>query len=208
MKPQGTQLSLFETRSSSDPFAVRVSPRARRLTARVHVGGRVEIVVPVGRQCRMRCAISCSASRPGSTARSPPCSASRSRRRSRARDASSSPSPASVSRWIGAADAQRRHRAVRRTGSWCTPPDRARRARAAAGLAQAGRLASGWRRGCCSLAGDLNYSVDARVDPLPAHPLGQLLDARHGEPELLAGVPETWTWCAICSSTSWRTPST
>ncbi len=48
MKPQGTQLSLFETRSSSDPFAVRVSPRARRLTARVHVGGRVEIVVPTG----------------------------------------------------------------------------------------------------------------------------------------------------------------
>jgi predicted metal-dependent hydrolase len=48
MKPQGTQLSLFETRSSSDAFAVRVSPRARRLTARVHVGGRVEIVVPVG----------------------------------------------------------------------------------------------------------------------------------------------------------------
>jgi predicted metal-dependent hydrolase len=48
MKTQGTQLSLFETRASSDPFAVRVSPRARRLTARVHVGGRVEIVVPVG----------------------------------------------------------------------------------------------------------------------------------------------------------------
>jgi predicted metal-dependent hydrolase len=48
MKPQGTQLSLFETRSSSDPFSVRVSPRARRLTARVHVGGRVEIVVPIG----------------------------------------------------------------------------------------------------------------------------------------------------------------
>jgi predicted metal-dependent hydrolase len=48
MKPQGTQLSLFETRSSSDPFAVRVSRRARRLTVRVHVGGRVEIVVPVG----------------------------------------------------------------------------------------------------------------------------------------------------------------
>ncbi len=48
MKPQGTQLSLFETRGGSDPFAVRVSPRARRLTARVHVGGRVEIVVPVG----------------------------------------------------------------------------------------------------------------------------------------------------------------
>src|SRR6202042_2926740 len=52
MKPHGTQLSLFETRSSSDPFAVRVSPRARRLTARVHVGGRVEIVVPVGVNAR------------------------------------------------------------------------------------------------------------------------------------------------------------
>jgi predicted metal-dependent hydrolase len=52
MKPQGTQLSLFETRSSSDPFAVRVSSRARRLTARVHVGGRVEIVVPVGVSAR------------------------------------------------------------------------------------------------------------------------------------------------------------
>src|SRR3984957_20787111 len=48
MNAQVTQLSLFETRSSTDPFAVRVSPRARRLTARVHVGGRVEIVVPVG----------------------------------------------------------------------------------------------------------------------------------------------------------------
>jgi predicted metal-dependent hydrolase len=52
MKPQGTQLSLFETRSSSEPFAVRVSPRARRLTARVHIGGRVEIVVPVGVNAR------------------------------------------------------------------------------------------------------------------------------------------------------------
>ncbi len=48
MNAQGTQLSLFETRGASDPFAVRVSQRARRLTARVHVGGRVEIVVPVG----------------------------------------------------------------------------------------------------------------------------------------------------------------
>jgi len=48
MNAQGTQLSLFETRSSTEPFAVRVSPRARRLTARVHVGGRVEIVVPIG----------------------------------------------------------------------------------------------------------------------------------------------------------------
>ena len=48
MKVQGTQLSLFETRCTSDDFAVRVSERARRLTARVHVGGRVEIVVPIG----------------------------------------------------------------------------------------------------------------------------------------------------------------
>ena len=48
MNAHGTQLSLFETRTSNDPFAVRVSPRARRLTARVHVGGRVEIVVPIG----------------------------------------------------------------------------------------------------------------------------------------------------------------
>jgi len=48
MKLHGTQLSLFETRSPNDAFAVRVSERARRLTARVHVGGRVEIVVPVG----------------------------------------------------------------------------------------------------------------------------------------------------------------
>jgi len=48
MNAQSMQLSLFETRSSNDPFAVRVSARARRLTARVHVGGRVEIVVPVG----------------------------------------------------------------------------------------------------------------------------------------------------------------
>jgi predicted metal-dependent hydrolase len=48
MNAQGMQLSLFEARSSTDAFAVRVSPRARRLTARVHVGGRVEIVVPIG----------------------------------------------------------------------------------------------------------------------------------------------------------------
>ncbi len=48
MNNQGTQLSLFEARSPGDSFAVRVSTRARRLTARVHVGGRVEIVVPEG----------------------------------------------------------------------------------------------------------------------------------------------------------------
>jgi predicted metal-dependent hydrolase len=48
VKTNSTQLSLFETRGPSDSFAVRVSARARRLTARVHVGGRVEIVVPEG----------------------------------------------------------------------------------------------------------------------------------------------------------------
>jgi predicted metal-dependent hydrolase len=48
MKTSAMQLSLFETRCTSDRFAVRVSERARRLTARVHVGGRVEIVVPRG----------------------------------------------------------------------------------------------------------------------------------------------------------------
>jgi len=48
MKNHGTQLSLFEAHGPSDAFAVRVSARARRLTARVHVGGRVEIVVPEG----------------------------------------------------------------------------------------------------------------------------------------------------------------
>jgi predicted metal-dependent hydrolase len=52
VRTQGTQLSLFEMRNSAEPFAVRVSPRARRLTARVHVGGRVEIVVPVGVSAR------------------------------------------------------------------------------------------------------------------------------------------------------------
>lgn len=52
MKSEATQLSLFQTRSSGDAFAVRVSARARRLTARVHVGGRVEIVVPVGVKAR------------------------------------------------------------------------------------------------------------------------------------------------------------
>ncbi len=48
VKNPGTQLSLFESRTSNEAFGVRVSARARRLTARVHVGGRVEIVVPEG----------------------------------------------------------------------------------------------------------------------------------------------------------------
>jgi predicted metal-dependent hydrolase len=53
MKGSAMQLSLFETRGSGDRFAVRVSEKARRLTARVHVGGRVEIVVPRGVGPRM-----------------------------------------------------------------------------------------------------------------------------------------------------------
>jgi predicted metal-dependent hydrolase len=48
MTVAGTQLSLFESRAQGGTFSVRVSSRARRLTARVHVGGRVEIVVPEG----------------------------------------------------------------------------------------------------------------------------------------------------------------
>jgi predicted metal-dependent hydrolase len=47
-KTSTMQLPLFDSRSASERFAVRVSERARRLTARVHVGGRVEIVVPRG----------------------------------------------------------------------------------------------------------------------------------------------------------------
>ena len=43
-----SQLPLFDARDAAQPFAVRVSARARRLTVRVHVGGRVEVVVPHG----------------------------------------------------------------------------------------------------------------------------------------------------------------
>src|SRR5271154_325510 len=55
MKAQGTQLSLFQARSTGEAFAVRVSARARRLTARVHVGGRVAIGVPGGVKARAGC---------------------------------------------------------------------------------------------------------------------------------------------------------
>lgn len=48
MNQAGMQLSLFESRPAREAFVVRVSARARRLTARVHIGGRVEIVVPRG----------------------------------------------------------------------------------------------------------------------------------------------------------------
>ncbi|SRR5690606_10278445 len=42
------QLQLFEARNAADPWNVRVSRRARRLSVRVYPGGRVEVVVPPG----------------------------------------------------------------------------------------------------------------------------------------------------------------
>jgi predicted metal-dependent hydrolase len=42
------QLSLFDAERRDQPFAVRVSRRARRLSVRVYAGGRVEVVVPSG----------------------------------------------------------------------------------------------------------------------------------------------------------------
>jgi hypothetical protein len=42
----GTQLSLFDARDAAAAFTVRHSQRARRLTVRVFVTGRVEVVVP------------------------------------------------------------------------------------------------------------------------------------------------------------------
>ena len=148
MKPQGTQLSLFETRSSSDPFAVRVSPRARRLTARVHVGGRVEIVVPVGvnahavrdfvqrftpwidrKVAAMRCFV-----------------------------APSEPVPPAHRIRLHRRDAWRSNgAAARRPGSQqhgdriiVQAPDDAAARGSAAGLAEGARPKSGWRRGCWS----------------------------------------------------------
>lgn len=47
---ESAQLPLFATRDPAQPFAVRVSMRAKRLTVRVHVGGQVEVVVPRGVQ--------------------------------------------------------------------------------------------------------------------------------------------------------------
>lgn len=43
-----SQLSLFESQDSTQPWTVRVSRRARRLSVRVFPGGRVEVVVPPG----------------------------------------------------------------------------------------------------------------------------------------------------------------
>jgi predicted metal-dependent hydrolase len=42
------QLQLFESRDFSQPWNVRVSRRARRLSVRVYPGGQVEVVVPPG----------------------------------------------------------------------------------------------------------------------------------------------------------------
>jgi predicted metal-dependent hydrolase len=42
------QLQLFEARDVAQPWNVRVSRRARRLSVRVYPGGRVEVVVPPG----------------------------------------------------------------------------------------------------------------------------------------------------------------
>ncbi|AMN47136.1 hypothetical protein ACG33_08500 [Steroidobacter denitrificans] len=43
-----SQLSLFESPEAMEPWTVRVSRRARRLSVRVFPGGRVEVVVPQG----------------------------------------------------------------------------------------------------------------------------------------------------------------
>lgn len=42
------QLQLFDARESTDPWTVRVSRRARRLSVRVYPGGKVEVVAPSG----------------------------------------------------------------------------------------------------------------------------------------------------------------
>lgn len=46
--PQSAQLSLFDAAGRREPFSVRVSRRARRLSVRVHAGGNVEVIVPPG----------------------------------------------------------------------------------------------------------------------------------------------------------------
>ena len=184
MKPQGTQLSLFETRGSSDPFAVRVSPRARRLTARVHVGGRVEIVVPVGvnahavrdfvhrftpwinrKVAAMRCYV-----------------------------APSEPVPRVIEfaftgenlgvEWRRGGTQMLEHHAG---GIAVQAPDET----------AVRRLLQGWLKTAAEerlaprllqLAADLKYSGRARQHPLPADALGKLLDARYRQLELLPGI--------------------
>ena len=191
MKAQGTQLSLFETRSSSDPFAVRVSPRARRLTARVHVGGRVEIVVPVGVNARaVRDFVQRFTPWIDRKVAAMQCLAAAGR--GRCRSASTSPTPASGSRWSGtAAPAQREPVGAGRTDCWCRPPDRRGARRTAAGLAPGARRSERLAPPPAAAGARPALSGTAGGDPLPAHPLGELLDARHGEPQLLAGVPRS-----------------
>ena len=185
MKPQGTQLSLFETRSTSEPFAVRVSARARRLTARVHVGGRVEIVVPVGVGAR--------------TVRdfvhrfTPWIDRKVAAMQSDAEPAA--PVPARIdfpfSRERFAVDwqpASRSRISLHGGDLSLEAPDEARARAAAARMAQAGGRRASLARAHAARSGSAVLR-SAGGDPLPAHALGQLFDARHGQPELFAGVP-------------------
>ena len=204
MKPQGTQLSLFETRSSSDPFAVRVSARARRLTARVHVGGRVEIVVPVGVNARAVrdfvqrftpwidrkvAAMQCFAE---------PSRAGAAERRIRLHRRALRGEVAGSGEALDRAGRRPAHRAR---------PGRRRCAAAAAGTGSSARPKSGLAPRLLELAARIELFGASGGDPLPAHALGQLLDARHGEPELLAWFFFDPKWCATCSCTSSRTPA-
>ena len=185
MKPQGTQLSLFETRSTGDAFAVRVSARARRLTARVHVGGRVEIVVPVGVNAR--------AVRDFVQRFTPWID-----RKVAAMQCFAEPAAAVPERIDFAFTGERfdvdwqqapRRELVARGAAGCRCARRIRtqaRQRLQDWLKQAAqeRLAPPLLQACA------RFELFRRAGghPLPAHPLGQLLDARHGEPQLLAGV--------------------
>jgi hypothetical protein len=164
MKNHGTQLSLFEAHGPSDAFAVRVSARARRLTARVHVGGRVEIVVPEGvtaksvrdfvqrftpwidrKVAAMQCIVQ-------ATDPVPACI-----------EFQATGERFEVDWHVGP------RRALREQGrrlSLEAPNDR-----------DARMLLRRWLR-----------TARQSVDPLPAYALGELLDARHLEPQLLAAV--------------------
>jgi predicted metal-dependent hydrolase len=53
MEPsQSAQLSLFDNVQRREPFSVRISVRARRLSVRVYAGGHVEVIVPPGTRGR------------------------------------------------------------------------------------------------------------------------------------------------------------
>jgi len=158
---------------------VRVSPRARRLTARVHVGGRVEIVVPVGvnahavrdfvqrftpwidrKVAAMRCFV-----------------------------APMEPVPPTIEfAFTGeflSVDGTARPRAnwsTPATASWGTRPDDS----------AARVLLQGWLKSAAEqrltpqllkLAAELKIFRFAREHPLSANPLGKLFDARHRQPD-------------------------